>query len=467
MGNFASIVTACPRVLVFIAISQISSAQETLNWFDVADGFSLRNLPGSAYDTTRDRAVWFGGSNGTRFNEVWERDAGGAWTVHIPLVRPAARSGMGFAYDPVRSYCVMFGGWSASGLRSDTWAWDGTAWTRFNPPNSPSARWLVAAEYDHNLGGVVLFGGSDGAGTHHGDTWMWNGADWVPVATASVQAPSPRQSAAMAFDDTRGEMVLYGGSDATGSLGETWVFDGTDWVQRSPAHPPAPTDGANLAYHAVWRRMVMFGGLPDPREDPELIRCWDGQDWSAHPTSTVLPVFTTQGGMVYDQARQVLLMINRHGEAWELRRVAQASTTLFGSSCVGSGGLLSLSIASAGSALPLLGETLVIDLGGVPGGVFSVPFIAIGFSNTQLGALSLPLPLDSIGAPSCSLLTSNEYVRQLVNLGSGTSSWSLPVPMDPGLAGTRAFAQGLVLDAASNALGLATSNGIAWQLGYR
>jgi hypothetical protein len=60
--------------------------------------------------------------------------------------------------------------------------------------------------------------------------------NWVKV-TSYLTA---RAGHAMAYDAARGQVVLFGGWDRSYS-NDTWVWDGTNWVQKFPANaPPRP-----------------------------------------------------------------------------------------------------------------------------------------------------------------------------------------------------------------------------------
>ena len=61
---------------------------------------------------------------------------------------------------------------------------------------------------------------------------------WISLGPAKM--PTSRYGAAMAFDAGRAETVLFsGGSQQNGQPGnETWIWDGTNWSQRSPAVSP-------------------------------------------------------------------------------------------------------------------------------------------------------------------------------------------------------------------------------------
>jgi hypothetical protein len=64
---------------------------------------------------------------------------------------------------------------------------------------------------------VLLFGGQ-GAG-YFGDTWGWDGKHWTQIEDIG---PGPRMLPALAYDSDRGRSVLFGGSNQTGFLGDTW-----------------------------------------------------------------------------------------------------------------------------------------------------------------------------------------------------------------------------------------------------
>lgn len=69
------------------------------------------------------------------------------------------------------------------------------------------------------LENVVLFGGYWG-GTYVGDTWVWNGTDWT--LKSPEHSPPARSGHAMATDGS-GNVVLFGGYTTTLN-GETWVW---------------------------------------------------------------------------------------------------------------------------------------------------------------------------------------------------------------------------------------------------
>jgi hypothetical protein len=88
--------------------------------------------------------------------------------------------------------------------------------------------------YDGRAGLVVLYGG-DGVKTEPGpgfrylaDTWIWDGKRWTEV---KVPGPGSRFMHAMAYDESRGKIVLYAGGLVDRALSDTWEWDGKEWRQ--------------------------------------------------------------------------------------------------------------------------------------------------------------------------------------------------------------------------------------------
>jgi hypothetical protein len=100
---------------------------------------------------------------------------------------------------------------------------------------------------------TVLFGGNDG-GSDLGDTWEWDGTNWLRRTT--VVAPPPRRRHALAFDPSRGCAVLFGGNFA-----DTWEWNGTLWRQRTPASSPQAVSWNGLACDTARGRITLAGGI--------------------------------------------------------------------------------------------------------------------------------------------------------------------------------------------------------------
>ena len=54
-------------------------------------------------------------------------------------------------------------------------------------------------------------------------------------------------------------MILFGGFGASGVLGDTWAWNGTEWRKLAESGPE-PRGMGYLAYDARRDRVVLFGG---------------------------------------------------------------------------------------------------------------------------------------------------------------------------------------------------------------
>ncbi|PYK04860.1 MAG: hypothetical protein DME66_08495, partial [Verrucomicrobia bacterium] len=75
--------------------------------------------------------------------------------------------------------------------------------------------------YDTNRKRTILYGGASGSG-FFGDTWEWDGNEWIQVADTG---PEARCNHAVAFDTKRRRIVLFGGQRNKIPFGDTWVWD--------------------------------------------------------------------------------------------------------------------------------------------------------------------------------------------------------------------------------------------------
>ena len=119
----------------------------------------------------------------------------------------------------------------------------------------------------------------------------------------------------------------------------------------------------------------------------------------------------------------------------------------------------------------LAGATPNLQAAGVPqlGGTFAVvlrnarpnapAFLAHGTSRSAWASLPLPFDLTALGAPGCALATDYALTLPLTIAVTGQGKFVYTIPNLPVLTGQNFCNQGLILDAAANALGMALTNG--------
>ena len=131
-------------------------------------------------------------------------------------------------------------------------------WFEVGPNNPTQGHAMV---YDTARGEVVSLGGfivEDGNGTTRSRTWLWNGQSW---RRAAADTPPARQLHAMAYDSSRGVVVMFGGSQTGGTnISDTWEWDGVNWTLRTTMGPTARYFAA-MSYDAAREVVVLFGGF--------------------------------------------------------------------------------------------------------------------------------------------------------------------------------------------------------------
>jgi hypothetical protein len=171
---------------------------------------------------------------------------------------------------PATPLCLLFVALGATSALSAQ-----HSWLQRLAASAPSPRAGHVMCFDSARGQVVLFGGGANA-----DTWEYNGTNWVH--RTPVTAPFGG-ALAMAFDSARGVAVLVTGS------GGTWEWNGIDWVQRATGLNPVT---GQIAFDSVRGRTVLLGrGVSQAL--PAITWEWDGTSWQSFTTATG-PYFTGQ-----------------------------------------------------------------------------------------------------------------------------------------------------------------------------
>jgi hypothetical protein len=123
--------------------------------------------------------------------------------------------------------------------------------------------------------------------------------------------------------------------------------------------------------------------------------------------------------------------------------IVDTAVQRLGTACADGTGTLRRLAWSGSSAI---GNSLA--LGAETGPVSVGSLVAIGFSNTVVGPLTLPLDLGVFGAPGCRLYTSADAITPPIATGATVS---LAIPSLPALVGALLFAQAAILDSSPNA----------------
>ncbi|MEW5852082.1 MAG: hypothetical protein AB2A00_25060 [Myxococcota bacterium] len=276
----------------------------------------------------RGLAAMGGRRGGSARDDVWRLSSSLQWSDVTPNPPPARAMGAG-AYHDVERKVFVFGGSVDGAPVGDTWSWDGTRWQEWTHVIAPPARFQHAMAYDARRERLVLFGGASAGDTVFEDVWEWGRpapladpqwSDVTPPSTAD--GPGPRYGHAMAYDPTRGRVVLVGGSNASGPQGDSWAWDGMQWRSMSGTVPIRSAHA--MAYHPERNALVLFGGEDGthPLQDAYELQ---GDNWvQIHVSGDSQPDARFGHSMVGDDARGVVVMFGGISESgqrpstWEL-----------------------------------------------------------------------------------------------------------------------------------------------------
>ncbi len=263
------------------------------------------------YDPELRRVVLIGGESdpkpGDR-DQVWVW-SGTRWT-RAAESGPPGRVTAAAAYDGARRRAVVAGGGrkSAEGsgweIVGDSWESDGRTWRRTGDIPARDHLSMVGARW-----GVLMFGGitGDRAGPWPNDTWTLGPDGWTRVAS---DGPPPRARGALAYDNRRRQVVLFGGVSAPSGSDERQTFFGDTWIWTSGRWRKATDTGPRGRYaHAMVFDeragvVLLYGGAAAHRDAPlSDMWQWDGASWREIQLTGETPGHRYQPVMVYDRAR--------------------------------------------------------------------------------------------------------------------------------------------------------------------
>jgi len=230
----------------------------TMMTYDAADGYVLSWGCPTANPTssTMCNDTWsFSHGRWSKISAIVQAPSGG-WEV--PGTTPLGS----LVYDAADSYVVLTNG-------AYTWKYSAGVWTPFCFSSTNCTRFIPGpglagvATYDASDGYVLFLGCSGVGGTYWGSyTWKFSGGSWTNI-TASAGAPPPsRITSSMVYDNSSGGVLLFGGSNDTGSpLNDTWSFQGGTWHNVSTTPSPPARYEESIAYDPADTGVVVFGGI--------------------------------------------------------------------------------------------------------------------------------------------------------------------------------------------------------------
>jgi hypothetical protein len=214
--------------------------------------------------------------------------------------------------------------------------------------------------------------------------------------------------------------------------------------------------GTNRAhvFDGNWTQLATFAGTGWGRPHGIDISPHDGNIHVVDGVTASVHVFDKT---TYEELDASFVTIDSKPVDIEFRRASPAAGDFsrYGNGCHG------LLIGNDG--LPEIGMPFDVTLSGAAAA--RVALLFLGGSRATWNGIPLPLPLDLIGAPGCSLLASGEVMVPTVTDGAGNAHVTLVVPPLPELVGAELFGQWVVRQPGVNALGFVTSDAAAIRIG--
>jgi hypothetical protein len=266
--------------------TQVNSIVEPLSRVD----------PALVYDAADGYVLLYGGqtpSGGFGLNDTWMYHAG-KWTGLFPSRAPPSSGGGAIAYDAATGYVVYL---TSTDTGFQTWKWIAGNWTNLNIPLTWIASGEGAPYpemvYDTAAGYPLLIGGSTttcpGGIASCLVTWTLVNGSWIDVTNSSMRAPPPLNGTSLTYDFADNEVLLFGGYCSTSGCpssafsNETWEFSAGQWIGVNATGPPEPRSEAAIAFDNTSGSVILFGGLgPTPTGTTLLADTWSflGNDWT-------------------------------------------------------------------------------------------------------------------------------------------------------------------------------------------
>lgn len=260
------------------------------------------------------------------------------WRLLHPDHVPPARQEAAVTYDSKRMRAVLFGGassWSVENdwtVIDDTWEWDGLDWLRRAPALSPSPRRTAAMAFDDQRGVAVLFGGivriADGEDLFYNDTWEWNGETWANIVADGN--PPARANAKMFFDPVRGKVVLFGGyqriegKDSFIFFDDVWEWNGQEWNPIPFKQPKDDGQNASVVYDPMRQAPMLMDG--------EGVWTWQDSAWLSLASPTT-PQARMGSRLTFDPVQQKVVLFGgyrgetKFNETWTYDGIAWTRIT--------------------------------------------------------------------------------------------------------------------------------------------
>jgi len=192
-------------------------------------------------------------------------------------------------------------------------------WAPATVTGAPPQRQFASAAFDSVHGQLVVYGGRDATTTPYNTTLLLANQAWSTApAPGAANDPGPLRNHSMAFNGT--SVVLYGGHTGAAPVDKTWLWNGSGWTEDTDAARPVARYGAAMAF-AGSGKVLLYGGVTNGGETWEYNGNWT-QDCLSPACSSSQPSARGFAAMAYEGGSNVLLFggadsSGDNDETWE------------------------------------------------------------------------------------------------------------------------------------------------------
>lgn len=320
--------------LLVISVSGTRSVYHVESYYKSDSLISVRNAHAMAYHSKESRVYLFGGADEKEvLSDLWILE-GSHWRKVVSDCEPGPRTFASMVYDSENDRLLLFGGSrvlfggqpDSQSLLNDTWEFSDSEWRKIASKSFPPTRAEAAMAYDEARKRVVLFGGyriQDGNYSFLGDTWEFYDNEWHFV---TENGPSKRHGAAMAYDAENRTILLFGGGTVDHQYGEnsgeTWRWCGEKWSKLEIEQPPGVFN-ASMVYNKERNELFRFGGWNGRSRINELwLFCnltWNKVDVDNGPLAR------NHSAIAYDEFNKRIILFGGHdgenvfGDLWQFK----------------------------------------------------------------------------------------------------------------------------------------------------
>ncbi len=216
------------------------------------------------------------------------------------------------------------------------------AWTLLS--EGGPQRHTFASALDTSRGELLVFGGSDGT-RYRSETYAYNLATggWRQIQPLNA-APSPRRAVEGVYDPVNDRLVVFGGMGDDGFHADVWALSlsgSPTWSELLPHGPrPSPRAAPAAVYDTRRQRMLVFGGYDPTAPGFRWNDLWalslSGKPvWRRLSTGGIPPAPLSGHSAAYDALQDRMLVFGGGNQVWTLSLQGRPTWTRIVPSSVG------------------------------------------------------------------------------------------------------------------------------------